>query len=182
MEPISGRVLIRYKENAERLDIPLDKYLQQGQSGKRYCSRCLKWKRRSSFREYSHTTTYYSGICKACTPGKAAHKSQNSATWGPSIRAAKSIGCTITEYLFKRKEGFRWCTDHKDWFDARDMIVDGKQITKCRPCNATRQADFRRRRKVSKNLKLEKSEIGEKDGLTQGQIMHGEDSETQNNC
>jgi len=182
-DKINGRALARYKENAERLGIPLEDYLTKGQSGKRYCSRCLKWKMRSSFKEFHNTTTYYSGICKACAPGKTAHKSQNSVTWGPSLRASAKLGISIEVYLQKRSEGFRWCTDHKDWFDARDMLEGSNpSITRCKDCNKTRQADFRARKKISKKVKLKNSSMGGSDGDTQGKELYGETTKTENDC
>jgi len=144
----SGRVLIRYKENAERLDIPLQEYLEQGQSGKRYCSKCLKWKLRRFFREFETTKTYYSGICKTCTPGHSVPAKVNPSQWGPALRAAKKIGIDVKEYLEKRQQNFRWCTDHKDWFDATDMLEGtNPSITRCKGCNRTRQQELRITRK-----------------------------------
>ena len=123
---IDGRTMARYNNNAKRLGIPITVYLEQGQAGKRYCSKCLKWKRRYTFRGYVHNSTYYSGICKLCTDGKTAPRGVNPAIWGPSLRAAAKIGIKVELYLRKRAEGYRWCSDHKGWFDAAVMLLKGK--------------------------------------------------------
>jgi len=147
----NGRALARYKENAERLNIPLEEYIEQGEAGKRYCSVCLKWKQRSSFLEYAYTLSYYSGICKACSPGKSAHKSQNKATWGPSIRAAAKLGISVKLYLEKRAQNLRWCSDHQEWFDATELLEgNNPSITRCKEANRTRQQEFRELRKKRK--------------------------------
>ena len=146
---IDGRSMARYKENALRLGIPLALYISQGQSGKRYCSRCLKWKRKFTFRGYLRNSTYYSGICKLCTAGKSSPRKVDPAIWGPSLRAAAKIGIPIDTYLKKRSEGHRWCSDHKGWFDAR-LLLEGNNpnITRCKDCNRIRQAAFRKSRKL----------------------------------
>ena len=141
---IDGRIMARYKESALRLGIPLAFYLSQGQSGKRYCSRCLKWKRKFTFRGYLRNSTYYSGICKLCTTGKSSPRKVDPAIWGPSLRAAAKIGITVELYLQKRSENYRWCSDHKDWFDATTLLEgNNPNITRCKDCNRARQAAFR---------------------------------------
>lgn len=143
----SGRVTVRYKENAERLGIPFTEYIQKGQSGQRYCSKCLKWKVRRLFPEFEGQSAYYSGICFSCKSGKRAPAKVQSSLWGPALRAAKKLDIDIDVYLAKRAEGFRWCSDHKDWFDAKEILEKGNnpQITRCKDCNRTRQQDWRRK-------------------------------------
>ena len=149
---LSGRVKVRYKESAERLGISYDDYIQQGEKGYRYCSRCLKWKLRRYFLEYEYTKSHYSGICKVCTDGKSTPAKAARVSWGPSLRAADLLGISVEVYLQKRSEGFRWCSDHKGWFDAKDML-EGRnpQITKCEDCNKARQKEIRARKGRDKN-------------------------------
>ena len=149
---IPGRILIRYRESAERLNIPLSDYLRHGYAGERYCSTCLVWKKRRYFHEYSNTSTYFSGTCKACIPARTAPAKIDNALWGPALVAAAKLDMDVVLYIQKRREGFRWCTDHKAWFDASDMLEgNNPQITRCRDCNRTRQQEFRDQRKRRKN-------------------------------
>jgi len=147
---MNGRVLVRYKENAKKLGLSYEEYLQNGNSGKRYCSRCLRWKQRRYFKEYSYTKTYFSGVCKACSLGISAPSKVNHTSWGPSLRAAKKLGIEIKEYLEKREQGYRWCTDHKDWFDATEMLGGKTAIIRCNSCSRMRQQSIRDQKKLRK--------------------------------
>lgn len=137
-EQIDSRQLNRYKITAERLKIPLELYLSNGASGKRYCSKCLKWKRRSSFLEYISTQTSFAGVCKPCRGVKRKPVKVEGRLWGPAIRAANKLKISVKEYLDKREEGMRWCTTHKEWFNANEILesprYQGGSIIRCRPC------------------------------------------------
>jgi len=138
-----SRELTRYTITAKKLGISLDEYLAKGESGRRYCSRCLKWKSRSSFLEYEHTKTYYSGICKVCTKVKSTPKGVDKARWGPSIAAANRIGIPIKEYMAQKDLGFNWCVDHKGWFEPKNVTT----AVRCDPCNRKRQEEYRAKKK-----------------------------------
>jgi len=139
-ERLDGRRLNRYKITAQRLGIKLSEYLLQGGLGNRYCIKCLKWKLRRNFLEYSSTVSSFTGTCKPCRgfkrkPAKVAGKD-----WGPAVSAAKALGITPKEWLAKRASGLRWCTTHKDWFDATSILnspkYQGGAIIRCRACQA----------------------------------------------
>jgi len=122
-EPIiDGRRLNRYKITAARLGIDLTLYLEQGGLGNRYCIKCLKWKKRSQFLEYSSTISSFTGVCKTCRGFKKKPAKVKGSDWGPAVSAAKALGITPKEWLDKRKAGFRWCTTHKAWFDAKEIL------------------------------------------------------------
>ena len=137
-EQMDPRRLARYKATALRLNIALEDYLYQGSLGKRYCVECRKWKGRKSFQEYDSTKSSFAGSCKLCLGIKRRPAKVEGRYWGPAIRAAKAIGCTTVEYVSKRKQGQRWCTTHKGWFDATATLDSSKYmggaIIRCRPC------------------------------------------------
>lgn len=154
---ISGRAKIRYQESAIRHNLDLAEYLSKGSSGLRYCSVCKKWKKRSNFLEYKYTKNSYIGTCNPCRSGKTAPRDVKKSAWGGTLRASGMLGITPKEYLAKREEGSRWCTDHKGWFDAKDKIeAGGTRIIRCIQCNRDRQKGYRvirkERNRVSKGL------------------------------
>ena len=147
---VTTRQHFRYEITASKLSIPLEEYLKKGGRGLRFCSKCLVWRKRSSFLEYPHTENFYSGICKKCTPVKSAPFSVEAKLWGPAVRSSLVTGDTPQVYLNKREQGFRWCFAHQGWFDASDMIREGgPRISKCRDCNSKMAARARARRKGS---------------------------------
>jgi len=138
MEKIDGRRLSRYKITASRLNIELAEYLRQGGLGNRYCIGCNKWKKRLQFLEYTSTVASFTGTCKTCRGFKRKPAKVEGKDWGPTVAAARRLGISTKEYLDKRKLGFRWCTTHRDWFDATSRLqsprYQGGQITRCNPC------------------------------------------------
>jgi len=151
---ISGKLVRRnyqYQLTAAKLNLPLEEYLSKGKQGYRYCSKCLTWRKRTFFHEYLHTKNFYSGICKRCTPGLSAPKGIDPRIWGAAVRSSVITGLTPKEYIKKREDGFRWCFEHKGWFDASNMIREGgPRISKCKACNARRAADGRASRKAKR--------------------------------
>jgi len=55
------------------------------------------------------------------------------------------------DYIAKRKEGQRWCTDHKAWFDASKKLesptYSGARIIRCNPCQVRREQDKRNKKR-----------------------------------
>ena len=137
-EVMDPRRKARYEATAKRLGIVFIEYLEKGSQGLRFCSKCLKWKRRSSFLEYITTQHNFTGVCKSCRHKRRKPKGVEGRYWGPAIIASRRLGIKPEEYVKKRAEGLRWCTAHRDWFDANPILnstrYQGGNIIRCRPC------------------------------------------------
>ena len=132
----------RYEATAKRLGLELGTYLYKGSKGSRFCTICRRWKHKDRFLLYSYTKTHYAGVCIICR-GKAIKPAEvKGKSWGPSVRAAAATKVSAKEYITLRESGQRWCSDHKGWFNASEILgskrYKGGTITRCLACNRSR--------------------------------------------
>jgi hypothetical protein len=105
---------------AQRVDLPLAEYLQRQAAGLKRCTKCKVWQPITDFHKEAARSDGLSTVCKRCRGRKPGN--------GPSK----------PERQAKRKEGFAWCRDCKDWRPLNAMTQTGR-------CREHHNAFLRRR-------------------------------------